>query len=324
MVSMNMADYESIDISSIVQIADWPCLDEPLAGSRVKTTVAEPGTTNLYIFKHPKEGREAQIWSELIASYIAGDLLSWPVQHAQIAMRGDQIGNLLKYIYDPSSEEAFIPGEQLCKHVDPNYDPKQGRRHTWDLIHKIRSDFFVSPTTGKNLHVLQAQFQIFWVKMILFDTLISNTDRHAENWALRLKTGSAEIMAPLYDNGSSMGCENTELTLTRKWFDHNDKIIDKKVQSYAEKGQHHLRNGDDRFNFQELAKVVLNDFPAMRVHYEAIINLDLTPVERLMTSIMSMDGLPIAAQMTSRRKDQIMALLHHGQSRVSHCIEEKG
>lgn len=318
-----MVGYNNIDISSVLQIEHWPSLDEPLAGSRVKTTVVDPETENFYIFKHPKEGREAQIWSELVASYISGDLLGWPVQHAQIAMRGDQVGNLLGYIYDLKTD-SFIAGEQFCKHVDPEYDPKQGKRHTWKLTRKIHDDFLAYDDDGSLLPELSQMYNLFWVRMIVFDTLISNTDRHAENWALLLKKPNHAVMSPFYDNATSLGCEFDERTLARKWFDQKDQIMDSKVRSYASSGCHHLRNGTKRFKFEELAMVVLNEFPAMRSECEAVANLDLLPVEQLLKHIISIKGLPEVAQMTSRRSLQIMALLHEGQSRVKRCLKEIG
>lgn len=320
-VRIEMTDPDYIDISSVVQITDWDRLDEPLAGSRVKTTVAEPDTENLYIFKHPKVGREAQIWSELIASFISGDLLNWPVQHAQIAMHGEQVGNLLGHIYDLKSD-SFYAGEQFCKHVDPDYDPKQGKRHTWALTRKIHDEFLAYDKDGKFLPEISEMYNLFWVRTVVFDTLISNTDRHAENWALLTKRPSLVGMAPFYDNATSLGCEFDEKSLCRKWFDSKGKIVASKVQSYAQNGCHHLRDGENRFKFEELARIVLNDFPEMRSEYEAVANLNLQYVEHLLSDIMSMDGLPEAAQMTSRRSDQIMALLHEGQSRVKRCLEE--
>lgn len=322
-----MGDYKHINISSIIQIGNWPSLDEPLAGSRVKTTVAEPETENLYIFKYPKEGREAQIWSELIASYIAGDLLGWPVQHAAIAMRRDKIGNLLRYIYDVHADpkkpsETFHAGEQFCKHVDTNYDPIQGKRHTWDLIRKIHDDFLAYNKDGKFFPKVSNMYNIFWVRTVAFDTLISNTDRHAENWALLTKPSAYVRMAPFYDNGSSLGCENSEATLRRKWFDSADNLIEEKVKSYASKGAHHLRDRKDRFKFEDLALQVLKEFPDMRSEYEAIAQLDLAPIERLLTDIMSIKGLPVAAQITPRRSAQVMALLQLGQSRIKRCLEK--
>lgn len=119
-----MAQYKTIDISTVVRIDDWHALDQELAGSRVKKTMAAPQADKLFVFKEPKPQRESQIWSELIASFISGDLLGWPVQHAQIATRNGRVGNLLKYVFNPESD-TFLAGEQLCKHVDPDFDPVQ-------------------------------------------------------------------------------------------------------------------------------------------------------------------------------------------------------
>lgn len=315
-----MTAYKHIDISSIINIDNWPRLDEPLAGSRVKDTFVEPGTENFYIFKQPKKGREAQIWSELIASYIAGDLLNWPVQHTRIALWEDKIGNLLKYIYNPLKDRFYV-GEQLCKDVDPNFDPKQGKRHTWSLIRQIHDDIIAYNDHGKFRPQLSYEYNLFWARTIAFDTFISNTDRHAENWAFRFD-GQSSMMAPFYDNGSSMGCENSEETLKSKWFDQSDKILKSKIQAYISKGCHHLRNKTGRYEFEKLCIKVLKEFPDMRFEYEEIAALDILHIESLLHEIMSIHGLPESARMTKRRSIQIMNLLHEGQLRVKRCLKE--
>lgn len=314
-----MADRKHVDISKIIQIGEWLELDEPLAGSRIKNTVAEPKTENLYIFKLPKTGREAQIWSELVASFVAGDLLGWPVQHAQIAMQGEKIGNLLGYIFDPE-KDSFYPGEQMCQHVDPEYDLKAGTRHTWALIKDIHDQFIAYGNDGTYREILSSQFNRYWVRTIAFDTLISNTDRHAENWALKIGH-DGELMAPFYDNATSLGCEFNDTSLQKKWFNSKGQIIDSKVQSYCLNGCHHLRKNGERYQFEELASVVLNEFPNMRSEYEAIAELNLLPVEQLLNDIMCMKEVPEIAQMTSIRSVQIMTLLREGQARVKRCLE---
>lgn len=52
----HVPDYASLDI---IDITHWGKLNDPLTGSRVKETVIEPGTNQLYIFKETKEFREA-------------------------------------------------------------------------------------------------------------------------------------------------------------------------------------------------------------------------------------------------------------------------
>lgn len=324
---VNMGKYKHIDISSVVQISEWADLEDVLAGSRVKTTVSSPKLEDalgddLYIFKHPKPRREAQIWSELIASFIAGDLLNWPVQSAKIAMRGDQIGNLLGYVYE-DQVDTFFAGELLCKHVDVDFDPEQGRRHTWALIRKIHDEFFATTPEGEFVPELSKMYQEFWARTIAFDTLISNTDRHAENWAIVATSGKLLKMAPFFDNASSMGCEIDEVSLRRKWFDKTGKIVQSKVVKYSSSGCHHLREVNSRFEFEALSKAVIKDFPDMRSEFEGVAGLNLEPVERLLEDITLMEGIPEDARMSWQRMDQIMTLLHEGQARVRRSLEEK-
>lgn len=315
-----MPQYKNIDISSIVQIDSWHVLEEELAGSRVKKTVADPKTDKLFVFKEPKPQREAQIWSELIASFISGDMLDWPVQHAQIAMRNGNVGNLLEYIFDPRSDR-FVPGEQLCKHVDPDFDPVQGKRHTWELINKIHDDFIGYDENGSlRIHVSPDYYR-FWARTIAFDTLISNTDRHAENWAL-LFSDKSGLMAPFFDNASSMGCEVENKGLN-KWFARDDIILESKVSNYVKNGCHHLRDGNNRFKFESLTKLVLNERPEFRSEFEAIANLNLNPVEGILNDICAMNDVPEVAKMTSRRCVQITRLLQEGQARVIRSLGEE-
>lgn len=315
-----MATYKSIDVSSPVQIECWNGLDEALAGSRAKQSFQDPITEQFYIFKEPKKDREAQIWSEVIASYIAGDLLNWPVQFAQIALNGDRVGNLLKYIYDPQ-EDQFLAGEQLCKHVDPHFDPIQGKRHTWPLINTIHDEFIgYNPETREFRPHISEDYRRFWVRTVAFDTLISNTDRHAENWALRIVKNGTSIMAPFFDNATSMGCEIDARGLS-KWFSPEGEIILSKLKNYVNRGCHHLRDGTCRYKFEELALVVLKENSTMRSEYEAIAELDISRLDPVFEEIMAMTGLPEPARMTANRREQITQLLHEGKSRVTRTLE---
>ena len=113
-----------ISYEPIVSVDGWDRAEEVPTGSRVKMTVIHPTTGKYHIFKYPKERREHQIWSELIASYIAGDLLGWDVQLTAIAQKDGRVGNLLEYIYEPGSDSAaqelFTEGWSLCTQVDPD------------------------------------------------------------------------------------------------------------------------------------------------------------------------------------------------------------
>lgn len=322
-----MTKYNFVDVSSVLRIDDWSDLDDALAGSRAKQSYIHPETSQFYIFKEPNERREALIWSELIASFIAGDLLDWEVQHTQIGIKGDKIGNLLRYIFEPE-QEVLISGDRLCAGHDPEYDLKEGTRHTWQLIQDIhdsyRDDVFESEGTKR---AWTSDYYRYWSRAIAFDTLISNSDRHAENWSLHLPSSpttswSNSLMSPLYDNGSSMGCEVDAVGLDR-WFDDKGKIIQSKLDQYCRKGRHHLRKGEERFAFQELCTLSLQESVIFRSEYEAIADLDLSRLEGFFDDIIAMTGVPENAQMTSKRQEQITQLLRVGQDRVKRSLVEK-
>lgn len=330
-----MTKYESVDVSAIVVIDEWSGLDEALAGSRAKQSFINPETDDYFIFKEPNDERRLSlIWSELIASYIAGDLLGWPVQHVQIALKNGKIGNLLRYIYEPKKEQ-MVAGERLCLHYDENFDVKAGTRHSWELIlkicHEFREDAF---KTEETKGIWTIDFIRYWSRAIAFDTLISNSDRHAENWSLILPLteeggGSASsLLAPFYDNGSSMGCEVDPVGLDR-WFDQKGQIIPAKLEKYCRRGRHHLRGPAGRFHFEGLCKVALETVTLptpkrnpFREEFEAVANLDLSKLDVLFDDIQGMQGLPESAKITEYRQLQITELLRIGQERVKRSLED--
>ena len=342
-----MSKYKFIDLSQVINIDGWEIDSTDPGGSRSKKTVFEKGTKRLYVFKEPKKRQQAQIWSELIASYIAGDLLGWPVQQSKIAISNGKAGNLLEYIYNKKSD-GFMHGEAFCKTIDRTYDVKAGRRHTWQLIKKIGKKYMIR----QSLH--EDYFQ-FWARAIAFDTLISNTDRHAQNWSVIIKDlliafkkpGKIDPsklvmkMAPLYDNAASMGCEYDAKGL-EKWFD-NDQIKPAKVKNYIENGRHHLsnrekwhyfkdiyqaifkvspKNKQNRFPFEALCQRVLSEQPQTRAEFEAIAALDLSRLDPILNDIMAMKNLPAEAMLSKKQAKVIMAILQAGQNRVKHSLEK--
>ncbi|MCA8834877.1 MAG: HipA domain-containing protein [Proteobacteria bacterium] len=342
-----MSKYKFIDLSQVINIDGWETDSTDPGGSRSKKTVFEKDSKNLYIFKEPKVGREAQIWSELIASYIAGDLLGWSVQQSKIAISNGKAGNLLEYIYNKKLD-GFMHGEAFCKAIDRTYDVKAGRRHTWQLIKKIGKKDMIRQSLHKDY------FQ-FWARAIAFDTLISNTDRHAQNWSVIIKDlliafqkpGKIDPsklvmkMAPLYDNAASMGCEHNAKGL-EKWFD-KDKIKPEKIKNYIENGRHHLSNREtwhyfkdiyqaifkvslqnkqNRFPFEALCQRVLTEYPQTRTEFESIATLDLSRLDPILNDIMAMTGLPKEARLSKKQAEVIMALLQAGQDRVKNSLEK--
>ncbi|MBC6438058.1 MAG: HipA domain-containing protein [Rhodobacteraceae bacterium] len=234
-----MDHHSHIDVSKVIDVDKWVRAEEASTGSREKVTLIEPSTDRHYILKFPKKRREHQVWSELLASYIAGDLLGWDVQHTSIAQQGNRHGNLLRYVYKPESEtfteherETFTEGLRFCTQADPDFDVDKGTRHTLPLIIKVCDDLL-----KKGLK--RDDFMDFWARGLALDTLISNTDRHAENWAL-IEGPEGVRVAPLYDNGLSLGCGLDKVGLDRA-FDDAGQLNAAHLERQRRNGRHNLR-----------------------------------------------------------------------------------
>lgn len=309
--------FQYISVTPIIELDDWDVADEPLGGSRAKNTVIDPETEKTFVFKEPKAHREAQIWSELLASYIAGDLLGWPVQHVSLGIRDGRLGNLMEYIYDDGAE-TFTEGWQLCRGVDPDYDIERGDRHTLDLLMQVGTDL-------AQRGLPEGDYYAFWGRAFALDALISNSDRHAENWAI-IETSDGLRMAPLYDNATSMGCEWSDESLTRRWFSNRGDIQSSKLNSYIANGKHHVRVGEpDRRGspFSEVSEAFLALRPDQSPSFATVAGLDLQPVFTLMTQIVELEGLAAPYRMSQNRSRQIEALLKKGQERIRNILEEE-
>jgi hypothetical protein len=315
-----LINYQSISLEIVDDLESWDRAEEVPTGSREKMTLIRRDDGKHHVFKFPKDRREHQIWSELIASYIAGDLLSWDVQHVGIGLLEGRPGNLLGYIFEPGrkelAQESFIEGWSLCTQVDPDFDVKRGTRHTLPLLLNVH-EHILEPALG----VSRQDFMTFWAKAFALDALISNTDRHAENWAVTVSQGKA-CMAALYDNGTSMGCGLDQIGLDR-CFDKGGRIKLDHLQRHQKKGRHHVRLAEPARHgaaFEEICSSFLKVFPEGRSFFEAAEAVDLDRVVHLMCDLQHSMPLPTPYLLSERRKQHIYAILQLGVERIRNTL----
>lgn len=303
-----------VSIDSIVDLDDWFEEEERPTGSRPKVTLINPKDNALYIFKQPKLGRNAQLWSELVASYIAGDLLGWPVQHVSVGVRHGEVGNLLHYVY--STKERMVEGWQLCREADPEYDDRHGHRHTLNLLHHV-----YDKVAGPTWRLSQEDYFLYWARALIFDTLISNSDRHAENWAL-INSAEGTKMAPLYDNGTSLGCQIDAVGLDKCYGDRG-VLDDGALRRFLEKGRHHVKEVDpdkQGGKFCDIANAWLARHPEARPIFEEVADLDIATVENFLW-VCSANFVDLADfALTDRRIEHMYAILHEGRERIRNAV----
>ncbi|SLN39102.1 hypothetical protein ROA7450_01857 [Roseovarius albus] len=315
-----MLDSKFITFKPIAQVDSWDRTEEVPTGSREKLTVIEPETGKHYIFKYPKEDREHQLWSELLASFIAGDLLGWDVQTTTIGQFEGRYGNLLGYVFEPgsktASQELFTEGWSLCTQVDPDFDVDKGTRHTLPLLLRVCDEVLV-PDYG----ITRTEFLDFWSRALALDMLISNTDRHAENWAIVTGPGGSRMSA-LYDNGSSLGCGIDQVGLSRA-FDEKGQLKKAHLNQQRRNGRHHLRAAEPNKRggfFEDVSKKFLSIYPDGRHWFESAGAIEITAVCHLMDSISVNSGIEEPYFLSEKRRQHIYNMLNIGVERIKNTL----
>lgn len=162
-------------------------------------------------FGRPNTGED---WSEKLAAEIA-EVLGIPHATYELATWKDE-----RCVISPSIVPAgctLITGNELLASNKPSYSSgvrwfKQSA-HTieaiWDVLEQSACERplnWVSPTA------IRTARDVF-IGYLMFDTLIGNTDRHDENWALIHEPEEAvgrRHLAPTFDHASSLACHETD------------------------------------------------------------------------------------------------------------------
>lgn len=205
-------------------------------GSQPKKTLTCPATAtqpylipgHSYIFKTAKKDWQAQqLWSE-VAAYRLGSLVGARVPPCFVAVdeATGQAGVLMEFFFGYPGEAVtprLIHGGDILTRVLA--DRRRGRPHG------VRTNVTLCRRYGI---VDAAQW---WGAALVFDSLISNVDRHPDNLGLLSTAGHAPQiqMAPLFDNGTSLG------------YGISDENLDSSIDRFLSKGLHHCGwdPGDD-------------------------------------------------------------------------------
>ncbi len=164
-------------MASFFDITDWN--EKPwfnTTGTRDKKIV-EDQQGQLYYFKTSikKEVMDYkfEFWSEIIASKI-GKALGFNTLNYEIAVRGDKIGCLSKSM-NIDGESKLTEGISFLTGYDISYNPEEKESQStysyqfiYDSLNFFNQDKFIAEID----------------KIIIFDSIIGNGDRHQENWGV--------------------------------------------------------------------------------------------------------------------------------------------
>lgn len=188
-----------------------------------------------------------------------------------------------------------MAGDFLQK-IHKDFDRKQGKQHNLlDNMHLLRT-FAISK-------LLEPGWRQWWIDALLFDALIGNTDRHQDNWGFIFRRTEQDApcrLAPLFDNGTSLGHE--------RFTDRVDRWTEADYDRYVSKGTHQLKwsLSDPVQGHISLLQRALDEWPDTRKVAGARLNFSF---DELSDAVADLARLAAVTPLTSERFEFMLRLL---------------
>ncbi len=249
-------------------------------GTRPHTIIEDPTTSEAYYFKQSKLDYPSEIWSEIIASKF-GKLIGIRTLDYNIALHGNTLGCLSKSMINNNFAMLY---------------------HGVDVLNDFSSEFSITDKPIVSFQQIEEickleMFDTFlskFIEMIIFDSIIGNTDRHTENWAfivnitLKLKDHTVgkkiDLLGsilnlfknPLSPVQKSKIITNLSIEATNAKYNFSPiydngsclgrekieidvrKLLKDKIMldAYLNRGKHEIRWNNEKMNFFDLCKKI--------------------------------------------------------------------
>lgn len=280
-----------VEALHLVDVADWPA-DDFFAtypeGARDKRAYFPPEDCGLqfinksrrYLFKRSDKRYPEQFWGEIVA-YGIGQMIGVPVPPAYPAIdssRGESAA-LIEWFYEDGVQASILGGRFMQSMID-GFDIKKGTQHNFKSVVALFRLFH------KQGLMEDPAWLEKWAEGLIFDSLIGNTDRHQNNWAILFRSSGGQgsvAIAPWFDNGTSLGCDRHEKKVT-SWPEQH-------FLQYLRNGQHHMRwdkASADRCGLFEMPLLLVDFDSSLREPMlRCIENLNLDDVSMLLDRCMA-------------------------------------
>lgn len=257
-------------------VSNWMESTIPTRGTRDKLVLIKPQSEDTYFLKFPmiRGNRDytPENWSEVIA-FEVGTALGFNVLEYGLAAYNGRVGCLSRNMINLNNNESLVEGHSILSRFDSTYDPSNKgtyNRYTFDFVQEA-------------LKAYNAQFYLKeFIRTLIFDAIIGNSDRHQSNWGIIQSTKHIEIKpenkgfrfgfrkqqkrevkktihvdlkaAPIYDSGCCLGREFGEAQIQQ----HLDN--QSKFDKYIRNGVSELRTSETsgKPSHEELLQFIKN------------------------------------------------------------------
>lgn len=137
-----------------------------------------------------------------------------------------------------------------------------------------RCEFYTISNIKKCLDEIDDKLFFDFLKIVLFDSLVGETDRHEENWGIT-KSVRGYKLSPLYDNGCNLLRNFRDYSFAKKYYDGV-----KDFNSYIKRAKSviYKENHKERYNLFELVEYLYKLYPD-------IIKKEIVNLEKLTDSV---------------------------------------
>ena len=196
-----------------------------LNGSRIKYLVID-NNKNKAFFKY--EGTNyivSESCSEKMCYEIA-KVLGYPCAKIELARDSDGTLGILNYLF---VDMNFIQHIDILSYLNKN--------------EKERNNFYTISNIKKVLDNLNVNLFADFVKIMIFDALVGEQDRHEENWGIIIVNNHYYI-SPLYDNGCSLLREFKNDNLANQYYSNK-----KSFEAYIRKSKTYFYKEDKKTRY---------------------------------------------------------------------------
>lgn len=158
-----------------------------------------------YLFKSINSGngiRFGEDWAEKIACELA-ELLGLPHAHYELAQYNGTRGVITKNFISERGEQLMLGNELLEVYVSSKDGSNPNIQYISDVYEIMNTSIVNKPIGFRSLKDIKTASD-FFVGYLMFDALISNQDRHNENWGTIITLKGIKHLAPSYDHGASL------------------------------------------------------------------------------------------------------------------------
>jgi hypothetical protein len=237
-----------------------------------------------------------------------------PPAFAAYDSKRNQSGTLIEWFLNPIpllGDEIYTPGGDYCQQYIESFDRKKGKQHNFETIAQIFNE--LDSLDWKN----------DWAKILLFDALIGNTDRHQDNWGIivtpqqgNLASNKKMRISPVFDNGTSMGHEIS----SAKFKNYEDSS---NIERYVSKGRHHMKwsiNDTMPMEHVNMLKKFTKEYPEThQLMIECLNNINPEDFKSILDMLVAFN---VPVRLTAERADFMLRLLQFRYQRLLHELEK--